>query len=76
MQASDVLTAQDYDIVMTAQVTARDRSTGKVFFNKPVKGHTSLRAGTDLTSSELQAIPQLTDDLAKHVMQRLVDGTW
>jgi len=76
VQPTDVLTVLDYEITMTAQITARERSTGKIIFNKPVTGKTALRAGEDLTSAERQAIPLLTDDLAKHATAMLVDGTW
>ena len=54
---NDVLTAQDYELILTAQVTARERSTGKILFDKPVTGKTELRVGTDLTSAERQAMP-------------------
>ena len=75
-QPTDIITVQDYEIRMTAQVTARQRSTGNIIFDKPVTGRTSLRVGTDLTSAERQAIPLLADDLAKKTMALLVDGTW
>ena len=75
-QPTDVLTVLDYEITMTAEITARERGTGKVIFDKTVVGHTSLRAGPDLTSAERQAIPQLTDDLAKRATALLVDGSW
>jgi hypothetical protein len=76
VQPADVLTVLDYQISMTVQLTARERSSGKVIFDKPVKGRTSLRAGSDLTSAERQAIPLLADDLAKKATTLLVDGTW
>jgi Lipopolysaccharide-assembly len=75
-QPSDVITVEDYELKMTAQVTARERSTGRIIFDKPVIGRTSVRVGNDLTSAERQAIPLLTDDLAKKATALLVDGTW
>jgi outer membrane lipopolysaccharide assembly protein LptE/RlpB len=72
----DVLTARDYRILLTAQVTARDRSTGKVILNKPISGTTLIRVGTDLTSTERQALPLLANDLAKNVTESLADSTW
>lgn len=75
-QPSDVITVEDYELKMTAQVTARERSTGRILFNRPVIGRTSVRVGNDLTSAERQAIPMLTDDLAKKATALLVDGTW
>jgi Lipopolysaccharide-assembly len=75
-QSSDVITVQDYEIRMTAQITARERSTGKTIFDQRVIGRTTLRVGNDLTSAERQAIPLLADDLAKKTTALLVDGTW
>ena len=36
--ATDVLTVRDYRLELTAQVTARERSTGKVILDQPVTG--------------------------------------
>ncbi len=75
-QPTDVITVVDYQIAMTAKVTARKRSTGKVIFEKEVKGRTTLRIGNDLTSSERAVLPLLTDDVAKKAVALLVDGSW
>jgi Lipopolysaccharide-assembly len=72
----DVLTVSDYRVTVTAQVTARDVGTGKVIFEKPVTGYTLIQVGSDLTSSERQAIPLLAEALAKNVTALLVDGSW
>jgi Lipopolysaccharide-assembly len=76
VEPTDVLTAVDYQITMTAQVTARDRVTGKIIVDKPVTGTTTLRAGNDLTSAERSALPLLADDFARRATALLVDGTW
>jgi Lipopolysaccharide-assembly len=76
VQPTDVLTAVDYQITMTAQITARDRVTGKLILEKPVTATTTLRAGNDLTSAERQAIPLLAEDFARRATALLVDGTW
>ena len=73
---NDVLTAQDYRVTATAQVTARDAGTGRVIFDRPVTGYTLVRVGADLTSSERQALPLLAEELAKNVTALLVDGSW
>ncbi len=73
---NDVLTVKDYRVTMTAQVTAWDRATGKVLFDRPVTGATLVRVGSDLTSAERQALPLLADDLAKNVTSLLADGSW
>jgi hypothetical protein len=72
----DVVTVQDYRIALTAQVTARDRNTGKILLDQPVTGHTLLRVGSDLTSAERQALPLLATDFARQVTALLSDGSW
>ena len=72
----DVITVRDYRIALTAQVTARDRATGKVLLDQPVTGYTLLRVGPDLTSAERQALPLLAADFARQVTALLADGTW
>jgi hypothetical protein len=72
----DIATARDYRVRLTAQVTARERSTGKVLFDQPVTGHTLIRVGSDLTSTERQALPLLAEDLARQITALLVDGSW
>jgi hypothetical protein len=73
---SDVLTVSDYRLGLTAHVTARDRSTGKLILDRPVTGYTLIRVGNDLASSERQALPLLAADLAKNVTSLLVEGSW
>jgi hypothetical protein len=72
----DVVTVQDYRIALTAQVTAHDRTTGKVVLDQLVTGHTLVRAGSDLTSAERQALPLLAADFARQVTALLADGSW
>jgi len=73
---NDILVVRDYRISLTARVTARERSTGKVLFDQPVTGHTLIRVNSDLVSSERQAVPLLAEDLARNVTALLVDGKW
>jgi hypothetical protein len=73
---SDVLTVRDYRVSLTAQVTAHERGTGKVLFDRPVTGSTLIRVGSDLTSAERQSLPLLAEDLAKNVASLLADGGW
>lgn len=73
---TDLATAQDYRLRMTARVIARDRATDKIIFDQPVTGQTLLRVGADLPSSERQALPLLAADLAKNITALLVDGSW
>jgi hypothetical protein len=72
----DTLTVRDYRLSLTAQVTARDRGSGRMLVDQPVTGYTLVRVGTDLTSSERQALPLLAADLARNVVALLAEGTW
>jgi len=74
--SNDILTVRDFRLLLTAQVTARERATGKVIFDQAVTGSTIIRVSADLTSSERQAMPLLAADLARNVTALLVDGTW
>ena len=74
--SGDVLTVRDYRLELRAQVTARDRSTGKVLLDQPVTGYTLIRVTTDLVSTERQALPLLAADLAKNVTALLAEGAW
>jgi len=72
----DVITVRDYRVTLTAQVTARERATGRVLLDRPVTGETLLRVGSDLASAERQALPLLATDLARKVTGLLADGSW
>ena len=74
--SGDVLTVRDYRLELRAQVTARERSTGKVILDQPVTGYTLIRVTTDLVGTERQALPLLAGDLAKNVTSLLAEGPW
>ncbi len=73
---NDVLTVRDYRLSLVAQVTARERSSGKTILEKEVRGNTLIRVGSDLTSSERQALPLLAESLARNITDLLADGSW
>ena len=75
-EPTDVITIRDFDLVVTAKVTAIERSTGKVLFERDFAGRSTVRAGTDLTSAERQALPLLAQDLARNIAVALIEGTW
>lgn len=75
-QPRDILTPRDYRLNVWAQVDARDRASGKVLLNRRVLGHTTVRIGNDLTTSERQAVPLVAEDLARNITALLVDGEW
>lgn len=71
----DVLTVQDYRVSVTARITALNVTTGNAT-TWTNTAYTLVRVGSDLTSSERQAMPVLADSLAKNVTDLLVDGSW
>lgn len=75
-QSRDVLTPRDYRLTITAQVTARDRVSGKLLLDKRLTGHSDIRIGADLASAERQALPLIAADLARNATALLVDGSW
>ena len=75
-QSRDVLTPRDYRLTITAQVTARERLSGKVLLERRITGHSDIRIGADLASSERQALPLVAADLARNTSALLVDGIW
>jgi len=73
---TDVTTAKNYRIEVTARVIARDRSSDKVLFDKTVKGYTLTQTGTELAETERQTLPLLAQDLARRVTEMLTEGAW
>lgn len=74
--SSDVTTAENYRITVTAHVTVRDRVTGKVLLDKEINGYTLTQRGTDLAESERQSRPLLAENLARNIMEQLTEGSW
>jgi len=75
-EQGDVLTPQEYTLRVQARVVAVDVSTGKTFINRTVRGTTFIRINNDEFSAERQALPLLTDNLARSAVSLLVDGQW
>ena len=75
-QPGDSYTVQDYRLFVTAQITARSRTTGQVIIDRPVTGYATMRVGADLVSAERQTLPILASDLAKNVIALLAEGSW
>lgn len=76
LSSADILTVRDFRLILTAQVTARERSTGRLILDQPVSGSTLIRVGPDLSSAERQAMPLLAGDLAKNLTALLAEGKW
>lgn len=73
---TDVTTARDYRLVLTARVVARERRSEKVVLDREVNGATLMRVGGDLPSAERQTLPVLATELARQITSLLVDGSW
>lgn len=73
---SDVTTAVNYRVSLTAHVTVRDRATTKLLLDKNVNGYTLIQVGTDLAESERQSLPLLAEDLARNVAELLTEDPW
>ena len=73
---SDVATAVNYRVGLTAHVKALDRASGKVLLDTNVNGYTLVQVGTDLTDAERQSLPLLAEDLARNITQLLTEGAW
>src|SRR5262249_39589824 len=76
LKPDDVLTPQDYRITIHAQIVAHERITGKIIVDRKVSGQSTLRVGSDLTSSERQTVALVADDLARKATSLIVDGSW
>ena len=72
----DVISPRDFLLTMVAQITARERNTGRVLIDRKVTGRSTARLLTDLPSTERQAIPLVAEDLARRTVALLVDGDW
>ena len=75
-QPRDTLTIRDYRIQLFAFVTAYDRVSGRNLVNREFVGRTWVRIGADEASAEREAVPLLTEDLARNITSALADGEW
>jgi hypothetical protein len=71
----DTRVPREYRLIITVNVAAHDRRTGKVVL-KPtdVSGSADMFIGFDLQSAEYQALPLVADDVARQVVSLLVES--
>lgn len=67
---------RDYSLVAVVHITADERGTGRRLIDLDVSGQTQVRAESDLTSAERQAMPLLAASVARKVVDLLADGSW
>ena len=73
---NDVLTAQDFELRLTAQVVATRADDAKVLFRRDVVGRTIVRLQGEQASAERRTLPLLTEDLARTITFLPADGDW
>ena len=73
---TDVTTTSNYRIGVVAHVKVRDTESGKLLLDKDIRGFTLVNVGSDLASSEREALPLLADDLARNITIALTEGGW
>jgi hypothetical protein len=73
---TDSFTPENYRVGMVVHVVARERSSGKLLFDKDLKGYSLIHAGADLTSADRQALPLLAQDLARNLVSLLAEDKW
>jgi len=75
-QPQDILTIRDFEIVILAQVKAKDTVSGEWILDREVQGRTLVRGQMDLAAAERRALPLLMEDLARNITDLLVNGDW
>ena len=76
LNPKDIITPRDYQLLITLELDAVERSTGKTLLHRDVTGSTTVRVGADVNSAERQAIPLLAEVLARKATSLLADGDW
>ena len=73
-QKKDLLVTREYRLVIAAHITVKDKQ-GKILVDrKRLEGETTFFIGDDLVASERQALPVAADDLAKNIVEQVVEG--
>ena len=72
----DLVQVEDYNLIVTARVSAYERASGRKIFERTFNGSTQVRAESDLTSAERQALPLVAEDMGYRIVDQLADGDW
>lgn len=75
-QPRDILSVRDFEVELVTRILAAEKATGKVLIDHELTGRTTVRLGGDLASAERQALPLLTNDLARKTVALLAEGEW
>jgi hypothetical protein len=75
-QRRDILSVQEYELRLTAQLLVTEVRTGKTVLEQSVIGRTSVLVGADQSAVERQAATLLADDLARKAVTLIAEGAW
>jgi predicted nucleic acid-binding protein len=75
-QPRDILSVRDFEVELVTRILAAEKATGKVLIDHELTGRTIVRLSGDLASAERQALPLLTNDLARKTVALLAEGEW
>ena len=68
---------QEYRGTLSAKLIFKEAKTAKVLWTTSrVEGQATFAKGSDQAENERAAFPRLVDDLAKFVVEKVVDGGW
>ena len=70
----NLLVTREYRLVIAARITLRDRDGTVLVSRKRIEGETTYFVGDDEVAAERQAFPLAADDLAKNIVEQIVEG--
>lgn len=74
-QPDDLASPRDYLFKLTARVRLEGEG-GRIVWEKSFTGKTTARFQEDQAAGERQALPLVCEDLARKIVDALVDGSW
>jgi hypothetical protein len=66
-------TTREYRLEMTADLALKRAATGEILLQKRVLGETTFLLEADITSAKRQALPEAARDLAREIVESVVD---
>ncbi len=77
-QRRDLIVTREFRLTVAAQITVRDRGGNIIVKRKRIEGETTYSTrselGEDQVAAERQAFPAAADDLAKNIVEQVVEG--
>jgi hypothetical protein len=65
--------AEEYRLIIIAQVDFYRRKTDERLSRRLVRGEASFEPSGDLSLSKLDALPEASEDLARHIVKMVVE---